>query len=78
MRFLEVVVEVERNLIHQMHAVLASYVVLVAGIGEVVHLHIPHHTFAHEAEAMLPQHYGVYAALADEQFAFEIIHLVDE
>ena len=61
-----------------MYAVFADDVVLVAGVGEVVYLDVINYALADEAQAVLPQHYGVESALADEQFAFQILGLVDE
>ena len=61
-----------------MNAVAANDVVLVAGIGEVVYLDVVHHALAHKAQTMLPQHHGVDCTLTDEQFALQVLGLIDK
>lgn len=63
---LEVQFEVVGNFVHEVYTVGTDNIVLVARIGEVVDLNVIDHALANEAEAMLPQHYGVEGSLADE------------
>ena len=62
----------------QMNSVPSHHIVLGAWIWEVVDLYIVHDAFPDEAEAMLPNNYGVHCTLADKELALEILRLVDE
>ena len=62
----------------QMHSVLASDVVLVTRVWEIIHLNIVHHACSDKTETVLPEDYRVYGALTYEQLALEVLRLVDQ
>lgn len=61
-----------------MNPVTSEDIVLSAWVREVIHLNLVLDAFADEIQAVLPEYSIVDDTLTDEQFALQVLGLVDE
>ena len=72
LRLSQIIFKIISNLVVKMYCIGATNIVLGAGVRHVIDcVYVVFHTLTHETQRVLPYHYGVNRALADEQFALE-------